>query len=178
VCARVSSDTRNILGARPDEQNELLLFGSLQRSMPLLKTPRKGMCTRSAGDAERALEDSERFTTEPRSERLLSDDGRAPEDAPEETTLQTLLREVRLLREEQARREVEDRRRDEELQQLKVQLSRPQYFSHRDASVREAETFAGEGERETSCGVTAGARLRASERRRGTRVRARMWTRV
>jgi len=123
--------------------------------MLLLKTPRKGMSTRSAGDAERALEDAERFTTEPRSERLLRDDERAPEDASEETTLQSLLREIRLLREEQARREAEDRRRDEELQQLKEQLSRSQYFSFSDASVREAEAFAGERNRVTSRGATA-----------------------
>jgi len=76
--------------------------------VPLLKTPRKGMCTRSAGDAERALEDVERCMTEPRSERLLHGDERAPEDASEETSLQSLLREIRLLREEQARREAED----------------------------------------------------------------------
>jgi len=120
--------------------------------MPLLKTPRKGVCTRSAGDAEQALEDTEHFTTEPRNEQLLRDDERAPEDASEETTLQSLLREIRLLREDQARRETEDRRRDEELQQLKNQLSRPQ-FSNSDASVREA--FAGESEGVASRGAAA-----------------------
>jgi len=157
VSVRVTSGTRNILGARPgsDEQNELLRFGLLRRGMPLLKTPRKGMCTRSAGDAEQALEDAERFATESRSERLLRDDERAPEDASEETTLQSLLREIRLLREEQSRREAEDRRRDEELQQLKNQLSRSQYFSNSDATVRETEAFAGEVEGMTSRGATA-----------------------
>jgi len=129
--------------------------------MPLLKTPRKGMSTRSAGDAARTLEDAERFTTESRSERLLGDDERVPEDASGETTLQSLLREIRLLREEQARREAEDRRRDEELQQLKNQLSRSQYFPLRNASVREAEAFAGEGEgvasRDAIAGVCEGA---------------------
>jgi len=124
--------------------------------MPLLKTPRKGMSTRSAGDAARTLEDAERFATESRSERLLGDDERVPEDASGETTLQSLLREIRSLREEQARREAEDRRRDEELQQLKNQLSRSQYFPLRNASVWEAEAFAGEGEGVASRGAIAG----------------------
>jgi len=50
------------------------------------------------------------------------------EFTPESTVLQSVLREIRQLREEQARREAEmaarERQRDEELQQLRIQLSR------------------------------------------------------
>jgi len=50
------------------------------------------------------------------------------EFTPESTALQSVMREIRQLREEQARRETEmvarERQRDEELQQLRIQLSR------------------------------------------------------
>jgi len=50
------------------------------------------------------------------------------EFTPESTALQSVMREIRQLREEQARREAEmaarERQRDEELQQLRIQLSR------------------------------------------------------
>jgi len=50
------------------------------------------------------------------------------EVTPESTALQSVMREIWLLREEQARREMEmaarERQRDEELQRLKEQLSR------------------------------------------------------
>jgi len=62
------------------------------------------------------------------------------EFTPESTALQSVMREIRLLREEQARREAEmtarERRRDEELQQLKAQLSRSNIMNLNDATAR------------------------------------------
>jgi len=65
------------------------------------------------------------------------------EFTPESTALQSVMREIRLLREEQARREAEmtarERRRDEELQQLKIQLSRSHIINVNDASARSSD---------------------------------------